>query len=78
MIWFFIFAVLVVVTPIWEWRRAKMSLEMEVAVLRWTVLMMGLAFLLFGAQAQVRLERLSSQAKSNHAQPATPQLQRTP
>jgi phosphoglycerol transferase MdoB-like AlkP superfamily enzyme len=66
---------LTIAAPVFEWERPKQSVEREVAYLRWTVLLMGLAFLVFVAQAQIRFEQLSSlTAKSHHEQSAMPQL----
>ena len=63
----------------WEWKRKKMSLEWEVATLRWTVLGLALAWLLFAAQAQIRLQSLSSQlSKSSHESLAMPQFPQKP
>ncbi|MEY2575601.1 MAG: hypothetical protein QOF80_1088 [Verrucomicrobiota bacterium] len=72
MIWLGLALLLMVIAPVWEWRRRKMALEKEVAMLRWTVMVLGLASLLFAAQAQIRLDRLST---SNRELPAKPLFQ---
>jgi hypothetical protein len=75
MIWLGIVFALMVITPVWEWKREKLPLEKEVVMLRWEVLVLALAGFLFAAQAQIRLERLSSQllsVKSTHELAAKP------